>query len=81
VFEVAIGPAVALFLLLAAVDHLLVAAPGVVGWYERGSGVASTSPAGPSTRQRLDHGRAHRPLRRDPGRRPRSSACSASTPP
>jgi hypothetical protein len=36
VFEVAIGPAVALFLLLAAVDHLLVAAPGVVGWYERG---------------------------------------------
>jgi hypothetical protein len=34
-FELAIGPAVALFLLLAAVDHLLVAGPGVRGWYER----------------------------------------------
>jgi len=34
-FEVAFGPAVALFLLLAAADHLLMAAPGVVGWYER----------------------------------------------
>ncbi|MDA1061537.1 MAG: heliorhodopsin HeR [Chloroflexi bacterium] len=36
VFALAIGPAVALFLLLAAVDHLLVATPGLVGWYERG---------------------------------------------
>ena len=35
VFALAIGPAVALFLLLAAVDHLAVAAPGVHGWYER----------------------------------------------
>ena len=35
VFEVLIGPAVAVFLLLAAVDHLLVAAPRVHGWYER----------------------------------------------
>ena len=35
VFDVRIGPLVALFLLLAAVDHLLVAAPGVRGWYER----------------------------------------------
>jgi hypothetical protein len=34
-FEVAIGPAVALFLLLAAIDHLLMAAPGIRGWYER----------------------------------------------
>jgi hypothetical protein len=34
-FEVAIGPAVALFLLLAAIDHLLVAGPGVRRWYER----------------------------------------------
>ena len=30
-----IGPAVAFFLLLAAADHALVAAPGVHGWYER----------------------------------------------
>ena len=35
VFALAIGPAVALFLLLAAVDHLLVAAPGVYPRYER----------------------------------------------
>ena len=35
-FSVRIGPAVALFLFLAAVDHLLVAAPGVVRSYERG---------------------------------------------
>ena len=35
VFALAIGPAVALFLVLAAVDHLVVAAPGVHGWYER----------------------------------------------
>lgn len=33
-FEVPIGPVVALFLLLAAIDHLTVAARGVVGWYE-----------------------------------------------
>jgi hypothetical protein len=34
-FEVYFGPAVALFLALAAIDHLLVASPGIVGWYER----------------------------------------------
>jgi hypothetical protein len=34
-FEVPIGPAVSLFLLLAATDHLLVAAPRVREWYER----------------------------------------------
>ncbi len=33
-FTIAIGPAVALFLVLAAVDHLLVAAPRVHRWYE-----------------------------------------------
>ncbi len=32
-WEVPVGPAVGLFLLLAAVDHLLVAAPGVWPWY------------------------------------------------
>ncbi len=32
-WEVPVGPAVGLFLLLAAVDHLLVAAPGVWSWY------------------------------------------------
>ena len=36
VFSVRIGPAVALFLALAALDHLLVASPPVHGWYERG---------------------------------------------
>ncbi|HEX6968482.1 MAG TPA: heliorhodopsin HeR [Micromonosporaceae bacterium] len=35
VFRIPIGPAVALFLLLAAVDHWTVAAPGVHRWYER----------------------------------------------
>jgi hypothetical protein len=35
-FRIAIGPAVALFLVLAAIDHLLVAAPRVHLWYERG---------------------------------------------
>jgi hypothetical protein len=35
-FEVPIGPAVAVFLALAALDHLIVAAPGVVDRYERG---------------------------------------------
>jgi hypothetical protein len=35
-FTIAIGPAVALFLLLAAVDHLLVASPRIHEWYERG---------------------------------------------
>lgn len=34
-FDLPIGPAVAVFLLLAAADHLLMAAPGVCGWYER----------------------------------------------
>ena len=33
-FRLAIGPAVAMFLLLAMADHLLVAAPGVHRWYE-----------------------------------------------
>ena len=33
--DVAVGPAVAAFLALAALDHLLVAAPGVNGWYSR----------------------------------------------
>ena len=36
VFSLRIGPAVAVFLALAALDHLLVAAPGVHGWYEHG---------------------------------------------
>jgi Heliorhodopsin len=36
VFSVRIGPAVALFLALAAIDHLLVASPGGHSWYERG---------------------------------------------
>jgi hypothetical protein len=35
VLALAIGPTVALFLLLAAVDHLAMAAPGVHRWYER----------------------------------------------
>lgn len=34
-FGLPIGPAIALFLGLAALDHLLVASPRVVGWYER----------------------------------------------
>lgn len=34
-FRLAIGPAVAVFLLLAAADHLVVSAPGVHRWYER----------------------------------------------
>lgn len=34
-FDVPLGYAVAAFLLLAAVDHALVAAPGIVRWYER----------------------------------------------
>jgi hypothetical protein len=34
-FGLPLGPAVAVFLLLAAVDHLVVALPGVVTWYER----------------------------------------------
>jgi hypothetical protein len=33
-FDLRIGPMVAVFLLLAAADHLLMAAPGVNGWYE-----------------------------------------------
>lgn len=32
-FSVALGPAVALFLFLAAFDHILMAVPGVNGWY------------------------------------------------
>ncbi|RKN49547.1 heliorhodopsin HeR [Micromonospora endolithica] len=34
VFRIPIGPAVAVFLLLAAVDHFLCAAPGIRRWYE-----------------------------------------------
>jgi hypothetical protein len=34
-FDLPIGPAVAAFLLLAALDHALVAAPGLHRWYER----------------------------------------------
>jgi hypothetical protein len=34
-FDGAFAPLIALFLLLAAVDHLLLAVPGVSGWYER----------------------------------------------
>lgn len=34
-FEVVFAPWIAAFLLLAAADHLLMAAPGVNGWYER----------------------------------------------
>jgi hypothetical protein len=37
-FDIPIGPAVAAFLLLAAIDHLVVAAPRVVGWYEANLG-------------------------------------------
>jgi hypothetical protein len=44
VFDLPIGPTVAFFLLLAAIDHLAMAAPGVRGWYEanlrRGRNVA-----------------------------------------
>ncbi len=36
VFSLRIGPAVAVFLALAAIDHLLVASPGVHSWYEHG---------------------------------------------
>jgi len=36
VFSLRIGPTVAVFLALAAIDHLLVASPGVHSWYERG---------------------------------------------
>ena len=36
VFSIRIGPSVALFLALAAIDHLVVAAPRVHRWYERG---------------------------------------------
>jgi hypothetical protein len=35
VFSLAIGPTVAVFLLLAALDHAIVAAPGAHRWYER----------------------------------------------
>jgi hypothetical protein len=34
-FDLPLGPAVAAFLLLAAIDHLLMAAPGVNAWYNR----------------------------------------------
>lgn len=34
-FDLPLGPAVAAFLLLAAIDHLAVAAPRAVHWYER----------------------------------------------
>lgn len=35
VFRLRIGPAVAVFLLLAAADHLVVSLPGAFGWYRR----------------------------------------------
>jgi hypothetical protein len=35
-FSLPIGPTVAVFLLLAAIDHLVVASPGVQRWYVRG---------------------------------------------
>lgn len=38
VYRLPIGPAVAVFLLLAAADHAVVAAPGVHRWYERNLG-------------------------------------------
>jgi hypothetical protein len=38
VYDVPIGPAVAAFLLLAAIDHGLMAAPRIHGWYERNLG-------------------------------------------
>ena len=34
-FDLPVGPAVAAFLYLAALDHGLMAAPGIAGWYER----------------------------------------------
>lgn len=34
-FDLPLGPAVAAFLFLAAIDHLLLAAPGINGWYNR----------------------------------------------
>lgn len=34
-FEVPVGPVIAVFLLLAAIDHLLMAVPPLRGWYER----------------------------------------------
>ncbi len=43
-FDLPVGIAVAAFLLLAAIDHALVAAPGVHGWYERRL-LAGESPA------------------------------------
>lgn len=41
VFSLGIGVAVAVFVLLAAVDHFTVAAPGVRRWYERGLSLRS----------------------------------------
>jgi hypothetical protein len=38
VYDLPIGPAVAVFLLLAAIDHGLMAAPRIHGWYERNLG-------------------------------------------
>jgi hypothetical protein len=43
-YDLPFGPAVAAFLLLAAIDHGLMAAPRVVGWYERNL-AAETNPA------------------------------------
>lgn len=36
IWDVPVGPAVSVFLLLAAIDHLLMAAPGAWDWYRRG---------------------------------------------
>lgn len=48
-FEVVFAPWIAAFLLLAAADHLLMAAPGVNGWYERNLRRNVTWPGGRST--------------------------------
>ena len=49
-FALPIGPTVAVFLLLAAVDHLVVASPGVQQWYVRSLERRANTPAGSSTR-------------------------------
>ncbi len=66
-FTIPIGPAVAVFLFLAAVDHLVVAAPACTG------GTSATSTHARQLRpldrvldQRVDHDRVDRDVRRDP---------------
>ena len=60
-FELGIGATVAAFLLLAALDHLVVASPGVHRWYERNleRGVNYAAVGGVLV-ECLDHDRAHR---------------------